>query len=337
MEQAAVYVGLDYHQDSVQVCVLDAAGSVRRNRSVGNSVLEVAGVVGADRVIGASIEACSGAADLAEELRSGPGWPVELAHAGYVHRLKGSPDKSDFSDARLLADLTRTGYVPRVWLAPLAVRELRALVRYRQQLVNERRAAKVRLLAVLREQRVPPPRTLSRWSRGWQTWLENTAELGPQARWIVDRHRRAVTRLTEDLKEVEARLREATRGDAVVARLLEMPGVGPVTAWMLRAHIADFGRFRNGKQLARYCGLSPCNASSGRRVADAGMIRAGDPYLKATLVEAGHRLARCEERWKNLAAKLRRAGKPGTVVAVAIANRWVRWLHHQMKQTTPAA
>jgi transposase len=333
--ERGVYVGLDYHQHSVQVCVLDAAGNVRRNRAVGNSVMEVAAVVGADPVAGASIEACSGAADLAEALRAGPGWPVELAHAGYVHRLKGSPDKTDFSDARLLADLTRTGYVPRVWLAPLAVRELRALVRYRQQLVNERRGAKVRLLAVLREQRVPQPATLPRWGKGWLAWLENAPGLGPQARWIVDRHRRALARLAAELKEAEARLKEATRGDAVVARLLTMPGVGPVTAWMLRAHVADFSRFRSGKQLARYCGLSPRNASSGRRVADAGVIRAGDPYLKATLIEAGHRLGRCEERWKKMAAGLRRAGKPGGVVAVAVANRWLRWLHHQMKD--PAA
>lgn len=326
-----VYVGLDYHQHSVQVCVVDAAGKVRRNRSVGNSVLEVAGVVGDLRVLGVSIEACSGAADLAEELRAGPGWPVELAHAGYVHRLKGSPDKSDFSDARLLADLTRTGYVPRVWLAPLAIRELRGLVRYRQQLVNERRGAKVRLLAVLREQRVPQPKSLSRWTKGWLAWVGSCPEVGPQARWVIDRHLRAIARLAEDLKEAEARLKEVTRDDAVVAKLLTLPGVGPVTAWMLRAHVADFGRFRNGKQLARYCGLSPCNASSGRRVADAGLIRAGDPYLKATLIEAGHRLARCEERWRALAARLRKAGKAGGVVAVAVANRWLRWLHHEMK------
>ena len=72
-----------------------------------------------------AIEACCGAADFGEELLSHVraaggvgGFRVELAHPGYVARLKQSPDKTDFSDARLLADLSRVGYLPRVWLAP---------------------------------------------------------------------------------------------------------------------------------------------------------------------------------------------------------------------------
>jgi len=36
-----------------------------------------------------------------------------------------SPDKTDFSDARVLADLERVGYLPRVWIAPQQLRELR--------------------------------------------------------------------------------------------------------------------------------------------------------------------------------------------------------------------
>ncbi|MDP7346745.1 MAG: hypothetical protein QF735_00860, partial [Phycisphaeraceae bacterium] len=48
----------------------------------------------------AAIEACCGAADLAEQLVEYAGWSVQLAHAGYVARLKRSPDKTDFGDAR---------------------------------------------------------------------------------------------------------------------------------------------------------------------------------------------------------------------------------------------
>jgi hypothetical protein len=40
---------------------------------------------------------------------------VELAHPGYVHRLRRSPDKTDLSNAQLLADLTRVSYLPTVW------------------------------------------------------------------------------------------------------------------------------------------------------------------------------------------------------------------------------
>ena len=74
------------------------------------------------------------AADFAEQLRDRYHWEVKLAHPGYVRRLKQSPDKSDSSDAALLADLVRVNYLPEFWLAPSSTRHLRRLVRYRQQL-----------------------------------------------------------------------------------------------------------------------------------------------------------------------------------------------------------
>ena len=39
------------------------------------------------------------------------GWEVHLAHPGYVRRLRQNPDKTDHSDARLLADLQRVGFI----------------------------------------------------------------------------------------------------------------------------------------------------------------------------------------------------------------------------------
>ena len=115
METVPVYVGLDYHQQSIQVCVVNAAGRVVRNRSVGNSLLEVTGVAaGCGTVAGATVEACCGSADLAERLEQEAGWPVVLAHPGYVSRMKHNPDKTDLTDARVLAELCRTGFVPRV-------------------------------------------------------------------------------------------------------------------------------------------------------------------------------------------------------------------------------
>ena len=95
-------------------------------------------------------------------------------------------------------------------------------------------------------------------------------------------------------------------------------------------------RSRTGKQAARFCGLTPRNASSGQRQADAGLIKAGNPQLRATLVEAAHRLIRYEARWKKLASDMRARGKAGSLVAAAVANRWVRWLYHQMQPARSA-
>src|SRR5947199_10744676 len=99
-----VFVGLDYSQHAVQVCVLDSNGKVLCNRAVPDDADAIAQVVGRfGAVRGAALEACNGAADLAEELADRFAWPVHLAHPGFVARMKKSPDKTDFSDARLLA------------------------------------------------------------------------------------------------------------------------------------------------------------------------------------------------------------------------------------------
>ena len=67
--------------------------------------------------------------------------------------------------------------------------------------------------------------------------------------------------------------------------------------------------------------------------ADAGLIKAGNGALRAVLIEAAHRLIRFDPRWSALGRSLRLRGKPGSVTAaaVAIANRWVRWLYHQLR------
>jgi transposase len=328
MGSVTVFVGLDYHSQAVQVCVLDGRGHVLSNRPCPNDAAAIRARVAAfgDRVF-AALEACTGAAALADELAATPGWAVSLAHPGYVARLKQRPDKTDLQDAQLLADLERVGYLPRVWLAPPELRELRRRVRYRQQLVGQRRDAKLRVRALLREARVPAP-AAKPWTKAWLGWLRQAPGLGEQSRWVIDRHLARLAALAAEIAAAEERLAAAAADDPVVPKLLALRGVGLVTAATLRAEIGRFDRFRSGKQLARFCGLSPRNASSGQRQADAGLVKAGNPELRATLVELAHRLIRYEPRWSQLAAALKGRGKPGSVTAAAVANRWVRWLHH---------
>ena len=330
MCKVTVYVGLDYHRDSIQACVMNADGEVLGNRRVVNDVVAVMSYAEAfGEVARAAVESCPGAANFAEELVQN-GWHVDLAHPGFVSRMKQNPDKTDFTDARMLADLTRVGYLPRVWLAPHAVRELRRLVRYRQLLVDDRRKLKVRITAMLRDQRVAEPDNIRRWTRNWLSWLAACSGLSGQSRWIIEQELLKLKFLSAAIDAVMQRLREATSGDTIVARLLELPGVGEVTAFVLRAEIGHFDRFASGKQLSRFCGLSPRNASSGNRQADAGLIKQASPLLRCIVIEAAHRLIRYDERWSTLAKRLRSAGKPGSVVAAAVGNRWMRWLYHRL-------
>ena len=286
MSTVPCFVGLDYHQDAVQVCVLDAGGRQLLNRSCPNDWRAIADAVGAVGlpVRRAAVEACCGAADLAEELNARAGWHLDLAHPSYVERMKRSPDKTDYSDGRMLADLTRVGYLPRVHLASAYERDLRQLVNHRQALVDARRAAKLRVGALLRERRAKAPPAAacrSRWTRAWVAWARVAPELGDHGRWMVADLLDGLAHLDRKVAAADARLRAATAGDPLVAKLTAEPGVGEVTAWVLRAFVGRFDRFASGKQLARYCGLTPCNASSGNRQADAGLVRGCNRVLRA--------------------------------------------------------
>jgi transposase len=247
--------------------------------------------------------------------------------------MKQSPDKTDFTDARLLADLSRVDYIPKVWLAPEEIRQLRRLVRHRKQLVDRRKAIKLRIRGLLRENRLKCPDAKA-WTKSWFAWLTDDVELREGDRWVLEDHLQELVSLSGRIAASEARIRLHVKGDRVVDRLLQEKGVGFVTAVTMRAEIGRFDRFRSGKQLARFCSVTPRNASSGNRQADAGLIRAGNPDLRVVLIELAHRLIRMPDTWGDLGAKMLKRGKPKNVVVAAIANRWVRWLYHQMKEST---
>lgn len=339
MVSIPVFVGLDYHQDSVQVCVMDADGQTLVNRSVGNSCDTIEKLVRRfGRPVAVAIESCCGASDLAEELHQRANWSVSLAHPGYVARMKQNPDKTDFGDARLLADLLRVGYLPKVWLAPEEIRQLRRLVRHRAQLVDQRRNVKLRIRALLRENRLRCPLQVAAWTRAWLAWLTQTDELGDDDRWLLDQHLTDLERLNRAVRDADNRLEQRAKDDAVIRKLRTFRSIGLITAVTMRAEIGRFDRFQTGKQLARFCGVTPRNASSGERQADAGLIRAGNRQLRTVLIQLGQRLAnQTDGRWTGLVYRLLKQGKRKNVVVAAVANRYLRWLYHQMQPEQLAA
>jgi transposase len=163
-----------------------------------------------------------------------------------------------------------------VWLAPSNIRELRRLVRHRCQLVRRRKDVKLRIRGLLRENRIERPQARA-WTKTWLAWLVAVAPLSDSDRWLVDDHIAEVASLSTRIAAVEKRIRQQVQVDPIVERLLGLRGVGLVTAVTLRAEVGRFDRFDTGKQLARFCGVTPRNASSGARQADAGLIRAGNP------------------------------------------------------------
>jgi transposase len=310
---------------------MDQKRKILTNQSVENSVEAVFKIVvpfGSN--VHVAIEACTGAADFADELATKyPFWHVELAHAGYVARMKQTNDKSDWTDAKLLADLTRAGYIPRVWLAPKYIRELRDLVRHRHGFVQQRTQSKLRLRALVRQHRIVCPH--SAWTINWKKWLLDKENItSPNLMFLIRNHYDSIEFYDKKISDVTEEMQNYVADDNVVKQLLRQSGIGVVTAITMRALIGRFDRFRTGKQLAHFCAVCPRNNSTAGKTTTGGLIKAGDDLLRQILIEAAHRLVRHNDEWKAMSARLQANGKKKCVVIAAVANRWIRKLFHQM-------
>jgi transposase len=88
--------------------------------------------------------------------------------------------KNDKVDAEILAQLLRADLLPEAWIAPPAVRQLRALLRHRVQLVRLRTLLRNRIHAVLAGHHRPA----GVWSGPGREWLASleaqTAKRSPQ-------------------------------------------------------------------------------------------------------------------------------------------------------------
>lgn len=77
---------------------------------------------------------------------------------------------------------------------------------------------------------------------------------------------------------------ERAAASARVAMLLELKGVGPGFAGALWSE-GLFRHFDNRRQIAAYAGLAPTPWQSGSIAHEQGVSKAGNPRLRATLVE----------------------------------------------------
>ena len=324
-----VFVGLDYHSNVIQVCIMDQNRKILANVSVGNSPEAVRKVVAREGdKVRVAIEACNGAAEFSEKLITQYGWHVELAHPGYVSRMKQTQDKSDWTDAKVLADLTRVGYLPRVWLAPKYIRDLRELVSHRRGYVEQRTAVKLRIRALLQKHTITCP--YGPWTIKGKAWLLNVNNLPFNVFFQLRNYYRTIDNLNETIAEIEEKMIADTTEDPVIKHLRAQPGIGLITAVTMRAKIGHFDRFRSGKQLAHFCAVCPRNNATGGRTTTGGLIKAGDELLRQVIVEAAHRLIRYDPHWKAMAARLKKEGKKTCVIVAAVGNRWIRKLYHQM-------
>src|SRR5437763_4638481 len=196
----SVYVGIDVHRKRSQVAVIDAGGEVLANRNVPNGVEPVLSVIGGlPPGTPAAFEAGFGTSWLAGLLED-YGFDPHLVHPLQCKAIASARLKNDKVDAAILAQLLRAGLLPEAWIAPPPVRQLRALLRHRAQLVRLRTLLRNRIHAVLADHGHGRPAGC--WSGPGRAWLASL-ELPAVSREAIDDDLALIDALHEPIERLD--------------------------------------------------------------------------------------------------------------------------------------
>jgi transposase len=255
----------------------------------------------------------------AADVLEAAGAEVHLAHPLGVKAFTYRRVKDDQRDAADLADLLRMGRLPEAWIAPLPVRELRELTRYRAKLVGLRTSCKDQVHAVLAKLGVPVTCTDIFGTAG-SAWLDQLRLPQPYAGKVTSLRHLAGELTTEItmLSQVTASLLAGDPGYQVIQQL---PGIGPVHAAVIIAEIGDVTRFKSAAQLCSWAGLTPRHRESDAKVVRGHITKQGSPVLRWALIEAVQRIPRDSVIGAAKQAIIDRRGKQARSIAKVAAAR----------------
>jgi transposase len=237
------------------------------------------------------MESCPGSQHLARRFLE-HGHTVRLMAAQFVKPYVKS-NKSDFLDAEAIAEAVTRPTMRFVPVKTPAQQDLQALHRVRQGLISQRTLLVNQIRAFLLEYGLPVAQGVAQIRHALPGLLED-ADNG-----LTDRMRALLSGLREMLLEVDERIdhlsteiqREA-RSDPACARLMTIPGVGPLTATTLIAAIGDGKTFRSGRELAAFLGLVPRQYSTGGKPKLLGISKRGNSYLRMLLIHGARAVLR---------------------------------------------
>jgi transposase len=254
------YIGLDVHQATISVAVLDSTGKV-----VMESILETEAATIVQFFAG-----LRGTLSVTFEEGTCAAWLYDLLKPHVAKLVVCNPrknallkdgNKSDRIDARKLAELLRSNLLAPVYHGETGVRTLRELARSYLTIVKDLTRVMSRLKAVYRSWAIPCAGRDVYYTRHREQWLGKIREAGV---------RRRAEQLYQHLDMLQ-HLRQQARRELLVegrkhpatARLQQIPYLGPIRSALLVALIQTPHRFRTKRQLWAYSGLGLETRTSG--------------------------------------------------------------------------
>jgi transposase len=231
-----------------------------------------------------ALEATTGWRFVVEELRA-IGAEAHLAEPAETAARRGNKKraKTDRADARHLRELLMIGRLPESWIPPEHLLDLRARVRLRHTLVDQRGEWQQRIQAVLYHHGFPQRNGLL--TADNRAWLEGLL-LPASARAQVTVALQMVDALDAQAAPITRELRLSARRQPGCRALMRHYGIGELTAVTIVAELGDARRFSSSSHAVRYAGLDITVHQSDQRRAAGHLSRQGPPALRWALFEA---------------------------------------------------
>ena len=234
-------------------------------------------------------------------------------------------------DAAILAQLLRADLLPEAWIAPPAVRQLRALLRHRVQLVRLRTLLRNRIHAILADHGYDRPGGC--WSGPGRAWLA-ALELPGACREVVNDDLALIDALQPIIDRLDWQAHQHARSDPRVKVLTQLPGVGPFTALVILAEVGEISRFGSARKLAAWAGLTPTVRGSDRTLWHGHISKQGSVWLRWILCEAAQTAKRHPDFAATYQAIARRRGKK--IATTAIARKLLTRAYHLLTDASSA-
>jgi transposase len=255
---------------------------------------------------------------------------VTLVHPPHVALIVRAQVKTDKKAALNLAQLHAAGLLPPVWVPPVEIRELRALMAHRRKMVRLGTQAKNRMHSTLHRLKILPPEGDIFTDDKEEWWLELPLSLLEKAQ--IESNWATWMFAQEQIKQMETIMADYSAQDERIPYLIQLPGFGLVVALTVLAAIGDIRRFPTARHLVGYAGLGARVHDSGLTHKTGRITKAGRRDLRGAMVQAARIAARYNPKWESELKRLEvRMGYQKAIVAISRKLLVVVW-HVMTKQ-----
>ena len=272
------------------------------------------------------MEACASAHHWARKLQQ-RGFRVKLIGAQFVKPYVKS-NKNDRVDAEAICEGMGRPAMRFVAVKSVSQQDAQAAHRIREELVGQRTAKVNQIRGLVGEYGIIAPAGIQQLRCALPQWLEDAENE------LTEDFRMLLAQLAEDLRYLDDRITSLDEhiacrvsSDPIARRLLDLRGVGPLTASALAGALGDGKGFAKGRDFAASLGLTPRQYSTGGKDRLLGISKRGDAYLRKLLVHGARAVLRhAKDRDDGLSRWLKSmtARKHPNVVSVALANETAR-------------